>query len=261
MNDQIKSTGGTSEGESGITFVHKQFSPDEEYQLPEIETESELDGLDEHTGGYDVLFVQAAHIVVQFQKGSISLIQRKLKIGFNRSGRIVDQLERARIISSTDGSKPREVLIATAEELDKILKVVLKKIKPPLGNDPIKSTVGTSEGERGLTFDHKQGSYVEEYQLSKIETESELDESTEHTGGYDALFVQAAHIVVQFQKGSISLIQRKLKIGFNRSGRIVDQLERARIISSADGNKPREVLIATAEELDKFLANYGLPER
>ena len=121
--------------------------------------------------------------------------------------------------------------------------------------------IGTSEVERVVTFINKQRSRAEEYQLPEIETENELDESTEHTGGYDALFVQAAHIVVQFQKGSISLIQRKLKIGFNRAGRIVDQLERARIVSSAVGSKPREVLIASAEELDKFLANNGVIKR
>ena len=64
------------------------------------------------------MFEEAARLIVVHQQGSASLIQRKFSIGFNRAGRLMDQLERAGIVGPTRGSKPREVLIADEIELD-----------------------------------------------------------------------------------------------------------------------------------------------
>ena len=70
----------------------------------------------------DDLFDEAALIVVQHQSGSTSLIQRKLRLGYNRSGRIIDQLEAAGIVGQFEGSKARKVLVQDEMELDKLLK-------------------------------------------------------------------------------------------------------------------------------------------
>ena len=66
-------------------------------------------------------FEEAARIIVAHQQGSASLLQRKLKIGYNKAGRLIDQLEEAKIIGPFDGSKAREVLIKSEEDLEAVL--------------------------------------------------------------------------------------------------------------------------------------------
>jgi S-DNA-T family DNA segregation ATPase FtsK/SpoIIIE len=71
----------------------------------------------------------------------------------------------------------------------------------------------------------------------------------------DALFEEAARLIVQTQQGSTSLIQRKLKLGYNRAGRLIDQLEQAGIVGQFEGAKARKVLIPDEASLDQFLDN------
>jgi S-DNA-T family DNA segregation ATPase FtsK/SpoIIIE len=73
------------------------------------------------------MFDEAAKIIVQHQQGSASLLQRKLKLGYNRAGRIVDQLEAAGIIGPFEGSKAREVLIKDLQRLDELLQDLKNK--------------------------------------------------------------------------------------------------------------------------------------
>jgi len=77
---------------------------------------------DQETYGRDELFEDAAYLIVTSQQGSTSLIQRKLKLGYNRAGRIIDELESAGIVGSFDGAKAREVKIKTELELEQFLK-------------------------------------------------------------------------------------------------------------------------------------------
>ena len=86
----------------------------------------------------------------------------------------------------------------------------------------------------------------------------------EETGGTDVdlndkdpLFDEAARIIVTHQQGSASLLQRKLSIGYNRAGRIVDQMEAAGIIGPFKGSKAREVLISDLPSLELFLAELN----
>ena len=74
----------------------------------------------------------------------------------------------------------------------------------------------------------------------------------------DAMFVDSARIVVINQQGSASLLQRKLKLGYNRAGRIVDQLESMGIIGPFQGSKARDVLFPDIESLDELLRTKGL---
>jgi S-DNA-T family DNA segregation ATPase FtsK/SpoIIIE len=69
----------------------------------------------------DPMFEDAAKLVVQHQQGSTSLIQRKLSIGYNRAGRIIDQLEAAGVVGPFEGSKARDVLISDFISLEQIL--------------------------------------------------------------------------------------------------------------------------------------------
>ena len=70
----------------------------------------------------DVLFDDAAKVVVLHQQGSVSLLQRKLRLGYNRAGRLIDQLYAAKIVGPYQGSTARDVLVETEEELDEILR-------------------------------------------------------------------------------------------------------------------------------------------
>ena len=72
----------------------------------------------------------------------------------------------------------------------------------------------------------------------------------------DSLFEEAARLIVIHQQGSTSLIQRKFAIGYNRAGRLMDQLEKAGIVGKADGSKPRQVLCADEMDLDRILENF-----
>jgi S-DNA-T family DNA segregation ATPase FtsK/SpoIIIE len=74
----------------------------------------------------------------------------------------------------------------------------------------------------------------------------------------DPMFSEAAQIVVVNQQGSASLLQRKLKLGYNRAGRIVDQLEGMGIIGPFQGSKAREVLFGDLESLNEYLKTKGI---
>ena len=71
----------------------------------------------------------------------------------------------------------------------------------------------------------------------------------------DKLFRQAAEVLVTAQQGSASMLQRKLKLGYNRAGRIIDQLEAAGIVGGFEGSKARQVLIPDLVALDQFFEN------
>jgi S-DNA-T family DNA segregation ATPase FtsK/SpoIIIE len=70
----------------------------------------------------------------------------------------------------------------------------------------------------------------------------------------DPLFEDAARLIMSTQSGSTSLIQRKFSIGFNRAGRLMDQLEKAGIVGTANGSKPREVMIQDENSLNNLLS-------
>ena len=75
------------------------------------------------------------------------------------------------------------------------------------------------------------------------------------TGTWDPLFEQAARAIVSSQNGSTSMIQRQFAIGYNRAGRLMDQLEKAGIVGPAHGSKPREVLFADEQALDNRISS------
>jgi S-DNA-T family DNA segregation ATPase FtsK/SpoIIIE len=94
----------------------------EPYLLPEVKSENEEGGEDFDPRERDSLFEEAAQIIVQHQQGSTSLLQRRLNLGYNRAGRLIDQLERAGIVGPFKGSKAREVLVSDILQLEEKLK-------------------------------------------------------------------------------------------------------------------------------------------
>ena len=90
--------------------------------LPEYVDDSESGVAEVDLRKRDPMFEEAAKLVVQHQQGSTSLIQRKLSIGYNRAGRIIDQLEAAGVVGQFEGSKAREVLCSDFIALEQIFK-------------------------------------------------------------------------------------------------------------------------------------------
>ena len=102
-------------------YIAKQQGYDSAYPLPEVVSEVETGPGAVDLNDRDVLFEEAARLIVVHQQGSTSLIQRKFSIGYNRAGRLMDQLEAAGIVGGTQGSKPREVFIQDEYSLEKLL--------------------------------------------------------------------------------------------------------------------------------------------
>lgn len=112
----------TQEVEEICDYIGSQRGYESAYLLPEFEGDDEGGSTDFNPNETDSLFEEAARLLVASQQGSTSLIQRKMKIGYNRAGRIVDQLEAAGILGPFEGSKARDVLVSTLEELDQLLR-------------------------------------------------------------------------------------------------------------------------------------------
>lgn len=102
-------------------FIGSQRGYDSAYMLPEYEGDDEGGAADVDLSERDALFEEAAKVIVMHQQGSTSLIQRKLKLGYNRAGRLIDQLEAAGIVGPFEGSKAREVLIKDELSLEQLL--------------------------------------------------------------------------------------------------------------------------------------------
>ncbi|MDX2002192.1 MAG: DNA translocase FtsK [Chitinophagales bacterium] len=111
----------TPEVEDICKYIGEQRGYPETFKLPEYVGEKDEDGGDLDAGDWDELFEEAARTIVQTQQGSTSLLQRRLKLGYNRAGRLMDQLERAGIVGPNEGSKAREVLYADMYQLEQFL--------------------------------------------------------------------------------------------------------------------------------------------
>lgn len=111
----------TPEVDSVVDFISDQRGYTQAFLLPEYVDEKELEGKDFDMSDRDSLFEEAARLIVQNQVGSTSLLQRRMKLGYNRAGRLMDQLESAGIVGPSQGSKARDVLIKTDMELQQHL--------------------------------------------------------------------------------------------------------------------------------------------
>jgi DNA segregation ATPase FtsK/SpoIIIE, S-DNA-T family len=117
--------------------------------------------------------------------------------------------------------------------------------------------VDTPEVEKIADFIGKQQGYPQAFLLPEYADEKELDAREFDSNNRDPLFEDAARLIVQNQVGSTSLIQRRMKLGYNRAGRLMDQLEAAGVVGPNQGSKAREVIIKTEAELSVYLAQMN----
>jgi S-DNA-T family DNA segregation ATPase FtsK/SpoIIIE len=117
--------------------------------------------------------------------------------------------------------------------------------------------VDTPEVEEIAEFIGRQQGYPEAFLLPEYVDEKDMSEKEFDANNRDPLFEDAARLIVQNQVGSTSLIQRRMKLGYNRAGRLMDQLEAAGVVGPNQGSKAREVIIKTDSELSVYLTQLG----
>ncbi|WP_438945540.1 FtsK/SpoIIIE domain-containing protein, partial [Sediminibacterium sp.] len=115
----------TPEVDAVCDFIGNQKGYPQAFLLPEYTDEKDMEGRDFDANDRDPLFEDAARLIVSSQMGSTSLIQRRMKLGYNRAGRLMDQLEAAGIVGPNQGSKAREVLFKTDSELQSFLDTMI----------------------------------------------------------------------------------------------------------------------------------------
>jgi S-DNA-T family DNA segregation ATPase FtsK/SpoIIIE len=185
------------------------------------------------------------HLVLATQRPSVNIITGTIKANFpaRLAFRVLSKIDSRTILDSGGADQ----LIGRGDML------------LSTGNDLIRlqcAFVDTPEVDRISEFIGNQRGYPEAYQLPEY-----LDEAAEsakmdfNASDRDSMFEEAAKLIVMHQQGSTSLIQRKLKLGYNRAGRIIDQLEAAGVVGPFEGSKAREVLLPDDYALEQFLNN------
>lgn len=111
----------TDEVERVTNYIYTQEGYSKRYFLPSL-YEKKMEGFGNMLAELDPMFEEAARVVVRHQQGSVSLLQRRLKLGYSRAARIVDQMEQAGIVGPSEGSKAREVIIENEEQLETVLR-------------------------------------------------------------------------------------------------------------------------------------------
>lgn len=184
------------------------------------------------------------HLVIATQRPSVNIITGTIKANFpaRLAFRVLSKIDSRTILDSGGADQ----LIGRGDMLFST------------GNDLIRlqcAFVDTPEVERISDFIGNQRGYSSAWMLPEYVDENGEGGSIKDfdAADRDSLFEDAARLIVMHQQGSTSLIQRKLKLGYNRAGRLIDQLEAAGIVGPFEGSKAREVLISDDFELQEFL--------
>lgn len=184
------------------------------------------------------------HLIIATQRPSVNIITGTIKANFPAriAFRVISRVDSGTILD-TNGA---DQLIGRGDMLFST------------GNDLVRlqcAFIDTPEVEEITDFIGSQRAYPEAYNLPDCPDEKDEGSSKEalNPDERDPLFEEAAYIIVQTQQGSTSMLQRKLKLGYNRAGRIIDQLEKAGIVGPFAGSKQREVRVANEMALEQFL--------
>ena len=184
------------------------------------------------------------HLIIATQRPSVNIITGTIKANFpaRLAFRVISKID-SRTILDTGGADQLigrgDMLLSTGSDLIRIQCAF----------------VDIHEVEKVTEFIGEQRGYPTTFNLPEYNEENGEEIKSLDPSEKDDLFEEAARIIVMHQQGSTSLLQRKLKLGYNRAGRIVDQLEGAGIIGAFEGSKAREVKITDIESLEQILKN------
>ena len=182
------------------------------------------------------------HLIIATQRPSVNIITGSIKANFPAriAFRVISQVDSKTILDQSGANQ----LIGRGDML------------LSTGNDLVRlqcAFIDTPEVETVTRFIGDQRGYAEPFLLPEVPMEEGDAADIDEDGERDSLFEEAARIVVQTQQGSTSMIQRKLKLGYNRAGRIIDQLEAAGIVGPFSGSKSREVKVSSEAALEQIL--------
>ena len=182
------------------------------------------------------------HLIIATQRPSVNIITGSIKANFPAriAFRVISQVDSKTILDQSGANQ----LIGRGDML------------LSTGNDLVRlqcAFIDTPEVEKVTDYIGAQRGYPEPFLLPEVPEEEGEGADIEDDGERDSLFEEAARIVVQTQQGSTSMIQRKLKLGYNRAGRIIDQLEAAGIVGAFSGSKSREVKVTSEAALEQIL--------
>jgi S-DNA-T family DNA segregation ATPase FtsK/SpoIIIE len=185
------------------------------------------------------------HLVVATQRPSVNVITGVIKANF--AARIAYQVATkidSRTILDMNGA---EQLLGRGDML-----FLPGGIPKPIRMQ--NSFISTDEVEKITNYIYTQPGYSKRYFLPSM-----FEKKTSEVGSFitdlDPMFEEAARVIVRHQQGSVSLLQRRLKLGYSRAARIVDQLEEAGIVGPSEGSKAREVIVENEEQLETILRN------
>ena len=184
------------------------------------------------------------HLIIATQRPSVNVITGVIKANFPAriAFRVTSKIDSRTILDSSGADQ----LIGRGDMLFN------------QGNEIIRlqcAFVDTDEIETLTDFIGSQKAYVSAHNLPEYAGEESGTNLDIDINDRDALFKEAAEVIVIAQQGSASLLQRKLKLGYNRAGRLIDQLEAAGIVGPFEGSKARQVLITDLQSLEKHLEN------
>lgn len=189
------------------------------------------------------------HLIIATQRPSVNIITGTIKANFPAriAFRVTSKID-SRTILDTGGADQLigrgDMLISSGSEIVRLQCAF----------------IDTPEIDRITDFIGSQRAYSSAFILPECEDETETT-ATISADERDELFEDAARVIVLAQQGSTSLIQRKLKLGYNRAGRIIDQLEAAGIVGQFEGSKAREVRIGSEMALEQFLKDLYAKEQ
>ncbi len=184
------------------------------------------------------------HLIIATQRPSVNVITGLIKANFPArvAFRVTSKVDSRTILDSGGADQ----LIGRGDMLF------------TQGNNLIRlqcAFVDTPEVEKITDFIGAQRAYAQAHQLPEYVSDDSTSTKENNIEDRDPIFREAAEVVVNAQQGSASLLQRKLKLGYNRAGRIIDQLEAAGIVGPFGGSKAREVLFPDVISLHEFLEN------
>ncbi|WP_375448260.1 DNA translocase FtsK 4TM domain-containing protein [uncultured Fibrella sp.] len=190
------------------------------------------------------------HLVVATQRPSVNVITGLIKANFpaRLSFKVTSKID-SRTILDAGGA---EQLVGMGDMLLSSNSDIIRLQCPFVDTNEIEEICGFVGGQRG---------YDDAYPLPEFYGEdsggSTTDDKDVDLANRDAMFDEAARLIVTHQQGSTSLIQRRLKLGYNRAGRLIDQLEKAGIVGPFEGSKARDVLVHDMVHLEEMLKNLG----
>ncbi len=187
------------------------------------------------------------HLIIATQRPSVNIITGTIKANFPAriAFRVISKIDSRTILDNSGADQligRGDMLLSTGSDLIRLQCAFIDTPEVEVVTDYIGS-------QRG----YPDALHLPEFADEESEAKDDFDATDR-----DPLFEDAARIIVQTQQGSTSLLQRKLKLGYNRAGRIIDQLEAAGIVGPFEGSKAREVRVANEIALEQFLKDLNM---